>query len=774
MMKLAQGKIFLLPVMAAVLVACGGGSDADVSLPPETITLEGTVAKGLASGAKIRVLSASATPVVLASGVTSGTNGRFTVKINKQSGPVVIEADLEGADIADELNPGKTYKGLKGEKMRAIISSAATPSTANVTPFSEMAVDLVDESGWKAEAVTDANNIVRQLLNNTDHLIADPTKGDMLAKLTAVQQMVQNKKDAGGLGAVLKELRDAADGSSTTVSIKPVLTDTLKEACGESTACAAAFATPPVPVPIGTGNGIDAVRGLFQDIRDTLLAYSNDTQTGELDKAGDRLNGAVQAAVQPIDDEMLGVLGMFTKGDQLYRDFKAGNTTQQFINSGYSYGQTTTFRPDGTPVFAGYLPRYGCELARATIETKTDGSQDVKSDYTVSGVTKDNANVFACYGVGTAGRLYPARDGVNAYYQVVTFIPQANGSLKYVHQLRTRPFDQRLGVASRVKVVYGNLNVNRDTSSDLTGFTLNGQLVPGLKGHAAGEYALLDRVDASLSFLTSKPTTSSVKLDLSGSMTLYKKDNVFASSLAIASGSMLALKTDIPSDRCFGGGGSSAPTAPVAAPVLVSAPTAFEVPTASVSCPDEEVFSALSLDVTVTAPGVKFQGIVKADTPSFDSTKTVYYPTKTSFQGKIFEADGTGYRLLLDGKGSVELLNYANFNAASGADAPMSMAFDGKVLIKNRPEMGLTLAGSQTAAGAQSLSGTFFWNSKALKFEGAADGAVTVSSDSGVRFTIPKNGNNVAQDVFQGNVKVGTVNIGQSRIDYADGRFQQY
>lgn len=765
-MKLAQGKIFLLPVMAAVLVACGGGSD--VESPAETITLEGTVAKGLASGAKIRVLSASATPVVLASGVTSGTNGRFTVKINKQSGPVVIEADLEGADIADELNPGKTYKGLKGEKMRAIISSASTPSTANVTPFSEMAVDLVDESGWKAEAVTDANNIVRQLLNNTDHLTADPTKGDMLAKLTAVQQMVQNKKDAGGLGAVLKELRDAADGSSSEVSIKPALTNTLKEACGESTACAAAFATPPAPVSIGTGNGIDAVRGLFQDLRDTLLAYSNETQTGELDKAGDRLNGAVQAAVQPIDDEMLGVLGMFKEADQLYRDFKAGNTTQQFINSGYSYGQNATFKSDGTPVFAGYLPRYGCESARATVETKADGSQDVKSDYTVSGVTKDNANVFACYGVGTVGRLYPARDSVNSYWHSVIFIPQADGSLKYVHQLRTRPFDQRgtNGASSRVKAVYGNLTVTRDASSDLTGFTLNGKLVPGLKGHAAGEYALLDRVDASLSFLTSKPTTSSVKLDLSGAMTLYKKDNVFASSVEIASGSMLALKTDIPSDPCLVSGGSTAGTAPVG--------VALEVPTASVSCPDKEAFSALNLDVTVTAPGVKFQGVVNADTPSFDSTKTVYYPTKTSFQGKIFEADGTGYRLLLDGKGSVELLNYANFNAASGADAPMSMAFDGKVLIKNRPEMGLTLAGSQTAAGAQSLSGTFFWNSKALKFEGAADGAVTVSSDSGVRFTIPKNGNNVAQDVFQGNVKVGTVNIGQSRIDYADGRFQQY
>lgn len=57
-MKLVQGKIFLLPVVAAALVACGGGSDSPP--PPETITLTGTVAKGVVSGAKMRVLSAAA------------------------------------------------------------------------------------------------------------------------------------------------------------------------------------------------------------------------------------------------------------------------------------------------------------------------------------------------------------------------------------------------------------------------------------------------------------------------------------------------------------------------------------------------------------------------------------------------------------------------------------------------------------------------------------------------------------------------------------------
>lgn len=770
MKKLVQGKILLLPVMAAVLVACGGGGGES---PAETITLQGTVAKGLVSGAKIRVLSAGATPQVLASGIVTDTNGQYTIKLNKPAGPVVIEADLEGASIANEVEPSKPTTGLKGEKMRAIVSPNVGTTTANVTPFSEMAVDIVADAGWNAAAVSDANRVVRQLLNNTDHLTADPTKGPLLASLTAVQKLVNDEEGAGALAAVLQKLRDAGSSRDGKVSVASSLVTELEAACGAvaavAVACDTAFAIP-APIEVGSGDRIDAVYSLFQDLRDTLLAYSNDTQTGELDKAGDRLSKAVQEAVQPVDNEMLGVLSMFSKGDQLYRDFKAGRATTQFVNSGYSYGRTATFRADGTPVFAGFLPRYGCEVARATIETKTDGALDVKSDYTTVGVTKADANVFACYGVGTAGRVYPARDGVNAYWQTVVFIPQADGSFKYVHQLRTRPFDQRVAVATRVKAFYGSLGVKRDASSELTGFNLNGKLVPGLMGHAAGEYATLDRVDATLAFAGSQPTATSAKYDLSGSMKLYKKDNVFASSVEIASGSMVAVKTDVPySYTDYIPGGASCPAGSTPAPWSMVPNLWCQVTITET----EEAFSAVDLNVTVTAPGVKFQGIVSAGTPSFDKTKTVFYPTKMSLNGKIFETDGSGYRLLLDGLGAVELLNYASFDATSGAEAPMKVTFDGKVLLKNRPDMGVTLSASKTAT-AQSLSGTFFWNSKALKFEGAANGAVTVSNDSGVRFTIPKGGADTAQDVLKGDVKVGTVNLGQRRISYADGRFQQF
>lgn len=763
-MKFVQIKICLLPVMATALVACGGGG-ADPTPNIEMVTLQGTVAKGVVSGAKMRVLSAVSTPVVLASGFTTNKDGRYSIELNKHEGPVVIEADLEGADIAYELEPGKTFKGRTGEKMRAILPPGAF--TANVTPFSEMAVDIVADSGWKPEAVVAANRIVRQLLNNTDHLTASPTEGALLTNLTAVQQLVKN--NPGGFAAVLTQLREAASVKNGEVSIDPEWIGDLTVAC--AALCGGGFVVPP-PITVGSGFGIDTVYALFKDLRDTLLAYSNKNKTGELAVATVRLSDAVKAAVQPIDEEMLGLLGMFSKGDQLYRDFKAVRTTTQFVNSGSSYGRNRTFNTAGAPMSDGFLPRYGCEAARASIVTNTDGAFDVGIDYTTSGVTADNANVFSCYGIGTVGRLYLGDGAVTSYWQSVAFIPQTDGSFKYVHQLRSRPFNQRNGVATRVKANYGSIGVTRDSTSKLTGFSLDGKLVPGLIGHGPGVYATLDRVDAKLFFAATQPTPTSAKLDLSGSMKLYKKDNVFASSVEIASGSMVAAKTDVSysyTDYTFGG--SACPAGYSAQPGSSLQNFSCE----GIFTGTEDALSALKLDVTVTAPGVKFQGIVNADAPSFDKTQTEYIPTKISLQGKIFESDGAvGYRLLLDGKGMVELLNFASFDAATDADAPMKVKFDGKVLLKSRPEMALKLNAEQTSSGAQSLSGTFFWNSKALKLAAATDGSLTVSSDSGVRFTIPKGGADTEQDVFLGNVKVGTINFGKGRIEYADGRFEQF
>jgi hypothetical protein len=755
--------------MTAALLACGGGGGGAVD---EKVALSGTIAKGIVSGAKVRVLTASATPVVLASGIVTKADGTYSVSLDRQSGPIVIEADLEGADIADELRPGVTYKGLAGEKIRAIVVAESATPTVNVTPFSDMAVDLVSKAGWDAKAVTDANTMVRQMLGNTDFLTASPTSGAMLTSLTSVQQLVNN--NPGGLTAVLTQMRAAVEVSNNAVSIKPTLVAALDAACGNLTACSNAFETPAEPIVIGTGDRVNPVFALFEDLRNTLLAYSRKDETGELDLAGMRINDAVKAAARPIDDEMLGLLAMFTEADELYRGVKAGTReVRELVNSGDVYGRISTFNTSGEQTIRSFLPRYRCEVGVATF-SNTAGVQDLASYVTnTDAVTKDSANVMNCYGYGTVGRLFPGADGVDSYWHGITFIPQQDGSYNYVHQLRKQQFDRtKEATSSRVRAMYGTLSVTRDASSDLTGFNLNGKLVPGFKGNTPTTYATLDRVDAAVAFNASNPSSTSVRVDIRGSLTLYKTGNVFASNVEIAPGSQLTVKTDVPisySQQLYYSG-SSCPAGSTNSN-LSPAPNLLCNSTVNTT---DEALSTLNLNVSVSAPGVKFEGMVSADTPMFDKSQTEYMPTKMGLQGKISEADGSGYRLLLDGKATVQLLDFVSHDAQLNTQVPAQLTFDGKVLLKDRPEMKLVLTAEQNAQDQKSLTGTFSWNSKALKIAAATNGSWTVSSDAGVRFTIPKGGSDSPQDVFYGDQKVGTVNFGKSRIEFIDGRFQQF
>ncbi len=753
-MSFQRTKYWLPPTVLAALTACGGGGGGGgaVNDAPATVAISGTVAKGPATGAKGKIFATTAAGVkgVELASFTTVAGGKFTVNIAPQTLPILVDVDLTGADIQDETKPGTIYKGMANQTMRAAFTPVANGgATVNVTPFSEMAAALASKAGGFTPAVVqDANAKIRQILNNTDHLTADPASGVMLKQLAAVQQLVNN--NPGGLTAVLLQLRDATTvvqgttSAPTTVAVTAGLIAALESGCTATSVCGSGAFAPPalaeMPITVGSGDPIDPVRALFKDLRNTLLAYNNPGNTGDLDVAGQKLTDAVAAAVQPVDEEMLGVLAMAQKGDRMFRAFKAGTSTQQFSDSGQAYGQRRTFDTAGNSVPAGPLARYGCELAKATVVTNTDGTQDVGSDYTTVGVTSANVNVFACYGFGTQGRLAPGLGDGYGYHQASNFIPQPDGSWKYVHQVRKTKLDQT-GLAStassRVRAVYGNVVLTRDVSNEITGFNLTGKLMPGLKGHTSVDYPTLDRVDANLNYAFTKPTNDTDKVTLSGSMKLYKGDGSLASSVEIASGTMAE------SQNVTSAYGST------------------------------NELSKLNLDVTVAAPGVKFQGIVTADTPSFDSTNSVYVPTKMSLQGKIYEADGAGYRLLLDGTGTIEAVNYAGFNAVTGGTWPKKVGFNGKVLIKERPEMGITLTGASSAAG-DTGTGTFFWNSKTLRFELKADQSLVVSNDGGAHFTIPKNGNAMNQDIFNGNVKVGTINVDRARIDYIDGTFEQF
>lgn len=762
----------LLPVVAATLVACGGGSTQESA----TVAISGVVAKGPAAGASVRLLSASGQPV--GQTATSDSNGRYTINIPASAvGPFRLEADLSNATITSET--GGTYPGEAGQVLRAVIESRL--ETVHITPFSDMAADLalefVGSGPLTVDAAQDANRKIRQILNSTDFLTEAPTSGSLLAALTAVQTLVDDAGgDAAALTAVLEQLREAATVGEDGLAVSRDLVDALVAACDE---CAASF-NPSVaeePVPVGQSAAIDNVKALFQDLRNTLLAFSNDQGSGELDQAGDRIDAALQAAVQPIDEEQLNLVALTLDADQLLRDFQGGDLTQRRQQSGNAFGRIASIDFNGNPTQAGWLPQFRCEVALATFTTTSGGQQDIQT-FTASDseVTPANANAVTCYGIGTVGRLVPGRGDGFGYYHSMILIPQAGGNYAYVHQVRRQSYDRTgLTVVPTFRVgaaAYGSITTTRDTAGDVTGVAVNGRLKPGFQGHEPGVYATLDRVDTTLT-LSTNVGTNTASLNMTGSMVLMKTDGTEASRVDITSGSF-AGRTDLPRsyyDVVYVGEGNCptgyAPAFGTMSPYL-SCDGTITGTTAGLG--------SMSLDVSVSAPGVRFQGNASADQASFDSSQTVYLPTAITLRGRVSEADGaSGYRVLLDGTATARLTNFSTHDASSNAQAPLQVSFDGRILLRNRPAMGFIFEGNRTAADVRSGTGSFFWNGRLLNF--AADSvtsALVVSNDDGVAFTIPRDGRDQWQPIRRSGVLVGSINLDQKRIEYADGTFEQF
>ena len=214
-------KWVLAATAVAVLAACGGGGGGggNGALPDNAassdVTVEGVVAKGPAKGAIVSIYATDSTGKKsnLLKQVSTLDGGAYSALIAAQSNPVLIEADLSGADIADELTPGRTYKGKPGEKMLAVLAlQSGAKTVAHVTPFSDMAAAMASSHGgadtYKSADVDAANRKIRDL-TIADHLTTSPT-GDFKIKLTAVAQFVKDKH-GGNLGDALTELRGAAN-----------------------------------------------------------------------------------------------------------------------------------------------------------------------------------------------------------------------------------------------------------------------------------------------------------------------------------------------------------------------------------------------------------------------------------------------------------------------------------------------------------------------------------------------------------------------------------
>lgn len=818
----------LAATAVAVLAACGGGGGGETGLgntSANEVAVEGVVAKGPAKGAVVSIYAtdSSGKKGTLLNQVRTLDGGAYSALITAQSNPVLIEADLSGADIADELTPGTTYKGKPGEKMLAVLAlQSGAKTVANVTPFSDMAAAMASSHGgadtYKSADVDAANRKIRDL-TIADHLTTSPT-GDFKIKLTAVAQFVKDKH-GGNLGDALTELRGGSkfDPAKNGFIVTALVAQQLNVACTATTAttCAtdnnfssATLAETPVP-PVGAVTTLDAAKALFKDLRDTAGAYTNTGKTGELDKAGDKLSLAVSSATGFVDDEMLAVIAGLRDGKKQYDDAKAIPSITPVYSRGYDFsvfGQVLTKTTTGQSILPTRQPMYSCILAKVTTKTTVSGATDIDqlvfagpafvNGVITAGLPAADVNAFACYGVGTVGNLLgTALDDGLARYHSITVLPQPDGSFKYVHQTRKINFDRTVQ-ASAVRdgdAKFGAVTFVKDANNRATAVSVVGELSPGLKMLRARTVAERDKFKhhaVNLAIGASYPAGSITNdietLTVGGGIRLLKVDGTEASSLTIANGSVLSAKTGIvktSTSRSSYFGGSVCPTSPGysqigAAPFLTC--TYISTYTSTVS-----ELSALNLSFTAAVPDAKFEGTITAGAASFDKSGTQYRPTSGSFDGKIYEGDGAGgYRLLLAGKVTAAATDYQLFDETAIKSAAnfykTSVGFDGKVMLKDRPDAGLALTVQNTALDKYSMSGTFFWSGKSFNISGTKDdtlnaanpGELKFTNSDAVAFTLPRNGRHSPQDITKGGYKVGTINLDNKRIDYIDGNFEQF
>ena len=589
-MKLTLKRLSLAIASVGLLTiyGCGGGGGRGDETPSQ-LQVSGVVAKGLATGAKVKIyaITNGVKGALLGQGTTT-TGGTYAFGITKPTGPVLIEADLAGADIEDENNPGTTYKGVAGDVLFAtvITSSSATTQAINVTPFSHIAAAFALDKGLTAENILAANAVVRQILNNTDFLTASPSTGTLLAQLTQLSEQAVSESGVSTIQALLTALKPIlvvnTDG-------KVDVSDTFATAlCGQDTTCQGGFASESEITPVAPAadlSDIEKARALFQSLFDTVSALVNNGKTGDLDIAGAKLENAANQAISFVDNDQLDLLGLATQQIGLLERFKSNQSSSTEYSNSFGF----------------------CELAALT-GVATDGKFTAETA-SITPVIATNANALICRSNNARRPATLTIDNVTytsplLRNQLVLLQDGSNYSdFKYVSRVRGAATDgdtsRRFNVGS---LKYGTIAL-RETSTQATASFI-GQLAPSIVQFGMTDRATYLHNDINLSLTVQGTavgdvfTPSSAAFSPNGFIKLVKSDNTEASALNIVSGTVNT--------------------------------------------------TSGSLVVNGTAPGLKIEGALSASNVNQTAgTGTV------SFTGTIYEsatALSTDYRKLLEGR----------------------------------------------------------------------------------------------------------------------------
>lgn len=220
-MKLKSLIGLVLSLAVFTMFGCGGGGTGGGTPAPITSTVTGTAAKGPILGGTVTIFAIlngaqASTPLatIPAAVTTSTTDGTYTATVS-YTGPALVV--ITGGSYIDEAT-GQTVNLAGQPPLRAALANVTGTVTANVTPFTEIAVKeaLGLTGGLTVANINEANTSVSTLIGAPNILSTSTADQNYALALATVSQA---QLDTGtGLDALLISIANGLDLTTDTIT----------------------------------------------------------------------------------------------------------------------------------------------------------------------------------------------------------------------------------------------------------------------------------------------------------------------------------------------------------------------------------------------------------------------------------------------------------------------------------------------------------------------------------------------------------------------------
>lgn len=726
--------------MAAVLAlaACGGGgSSSSSSGATPTVAVSGVASKGLLLNAVVTAYAVNADGskgAKLASTTTSATDGSYSLTGLPPGVVVLLEVTPQaGTKMVDEAtNTTVDVPTASGFALRAAVNLDSTgTSSAQITPFTDMAVKLAESNGGlKPDVVTAANGSVSAFAGisilSDKPTFTTTTGGNVVAtnaaaaKLAAISELVKSggattgcsSDPVSGASCVLAKLQDSTTSSSVAAALNTALTTVLNEDVAiadplELAKASDTVSTPPstVIVVAGAQTAIQEAKALVASVRATAAALSNQADATSLAARVQAVADASRGVAAPLDASTMTLLTALSEAITAHQN---GANAPFSLDSGAWWYNGLGQLPSGCRYFSS-----------ADFDTPIDGRTAYLGCRVLQQVTYVQAS--AGWAPVAAYHRFGITDGGNGQYTVRSILGRAPIVNPYT---ATPSYGQEtlLSVSQSLTVGSSAPNV----------LSIAGSLAPGVEsGLSNGSETIVvlgTRQQVGLT-LGEVAGATSTRYNLAGDVSVYQGDAV-QSRVSLKSGSYIE-EANV-----------DGPTQPKAANLILEAQlkTGYKIGgTLALSNFEQTATHNGPKNATLTGYLTDMTGSAKL----FDGALTLVMPTDS----------GLGWDVKMDGN----LVTTGTNTLAINLTAKQSATVQGDVTVTGRYTHGtttflLTLLRSELTPANNQLSFT--------------------TTAGGVGFVYKPNDTLVP--IKKGDTVLGQFNVSTSRLVYADGTYEQF